>query len=397
LRAATSHADPRPLVAHVVYRFAVGGLENGVANLVNRIPPQTFRHAIVALTEVTDFRDRIQRDDVLYYSLHKSVGHGIRLFPQLLRLFRRLAPAIVHTRNLAALEAALPAWAARVPIRIHGEHGWEASDLDGGNRRFRLVRRVYRPFVDQYVALSRHLEDYLRDRVGIPAGRVDQIYNGVDTERFAPDAGPRAAIPQFPFAAPGLWVVGTVGRMERVKDQVTLARAFARAVGSSTAAAQRLRLVMVGAGPLADEVDRTLRESGVRALAWLPGERSDIPAILRALDCFALPSLAEGISNTILEAMACALPVVATRVGGNPELVEEGSTGRLVRAADPEGMAGALLDYFENPDAARRHGTAGRDLVEQRFSLNCMVGDYVRLYSRLLAKRGLVQAGFSAA
>src|ERR1700693_2092684 len=91
--------DPRPLIVHVVFRLDVGGLENGVANLINFLPSEAYRHAVVALTEVTDFRERILRNDVAFVSLKKRPGHGFRLFPRLFRLFRELAPAIVHTRN----------------------------------------------------------------------------------------------------------------------------------------------------------------------------------------------------------------------------------------------------------------------------------------------------------
>ena len=105
--------DPRPLVAHVMYRFDTGGLENGIVNLINHMPADRYRHAVIALTVVTNFRQRIQRDDVEFISLNKAPGHGIWLFPKLFALFRHLRPAIVHSRNLAALEAQLPAWAAR--------------------------------------------------------------------------------------------------------------------------------------------------------------------------------------------------------------------------------------------------------------------------------------------
>ncbi len=120
-------------------------------------------------------------------------------------------------------------------------------------------------------------------------------------------------------------------------------------------------------------------------LAWLPGERNDVADILRGLDCFVLPSLAEGISNTILEAMACGLPVIATDVGGNGELVDAGVTGMLVTAADPEQMADQLAAYARNPDSARAAGHAGRLAVENRFSLGAMVSQYKNLYDTLLA------------
>ena len=337
----------------------------------------------MALTEVTDFRTRIERDDVRFVELHKGPGHAIRLYPRLFRLFRDLAPSIVHTRNLAALEAAVPAWLAGVPVRVHGEHGRDVVDLDGSSRRYQRVRRLYRPFVSRYVALSRNLADYLRGPVGVAPERITQIYNGVDTLRFAPAPDGRLPIEGCPFAAPDLWLVGTVGRMQKVKDQVTLAGAFVRAVRRHRSG-ERLRLVMVGDGPLRERVDGVLREAGLREQAWLPGERSDVPDILRGLDCFVLPSLAEGVSNTILEAMATGLPIVATRVGGNPELVDDGVTGRLVPAADSEAMATAILAYLDDSVTARQHALAARQAAVQRFSLDRMVRDYLSLYDGLL-------------
>ena len=378
--------DPRPCIAHVVYRFDVGGLENGVVNLVNHLPSDSYRHAIVALTEVTDFHKRIRRDDVQFVSLHKGPGHGFRLYPRLFKLFRDIAPAIVHTRNLAALEASVPAWLAGVPARVHGEHGRDVGDLDGSNRRYQRVRRVYRPFVTQYVALSEDLADYLRGPVGIAPARVTQIYNGVDTSRFAPAPGGRIPLAGCPFTAPDLWVVGTVGRMKEVKDQVTFAEAFVVAVRRHPAGA-RMRLVMAGSGPLRDPVVSVLAAAGLRDRAWLPGDRADVPDILRGLDCFVLPSLAEGVSNTILEAMASGIPIVATRVGGNPELIDDGVTGRLVPPADAETMATAILGYFDDPTIGRRHGRAARQVAVQRFSLERMVKDYLSLYDSLLHGR----------
>jgi sugar transferase (PEP-CTERM/EpsH1 system associated) len=371
--------DPRPCIAHVVYRFDVGGLENGVVNLVNRLPRESYRHVIVALTEITDFRYRVVRDDVRFVELRKSPGHGYRLFPKLYRLFRELGPDIVHTRNLAALEATVPALAAGVPVRIHGEHGRDVGDLDGTNRRYRLVRKFYRPFVTKYVALSKDLARYLEGPIGVPPSRIEQIYNGVDTESFTPSPDIRPPIEGCPFDHSRCFLVGTVGRMQAVKNPVALARSFARAVKSRTRG-HNLRLVMVGDGPQRGEVDAVLTHAGVRDLAWLPGERSDIPAIMRGLDCFVLPSLAEGISNTVLEAMASGIPVVATRVGGNPELVDDESTGRLVPSESDDALTAAILRYFDDPAIARRHGGAARSAVVRRFSLDRMVQDYRALY-----------------
>jgi sugar transferase (PEP-CTERM/EpsH1 system associated) len=391
-----NNATP-PLIVHVVHRFGVGGLENGVVNLINRMPRQRWQHAVVALTEVsTEFARRVERSDVRYIELAKPPGHLVREYPRLYRLFKQLKPAIVHTRNLAALEASVPAWAAGVPVRVHGEHGWNVNDPAGRRRRYRYVRRLYRPFVTRYIALSRHLEEYLEHQVGIPSQTISQIYNGVDTERFCPSAQERPPIPGCPFGGPGQWLVGWIGRMEAVKDPLNLARAFVRARELSPDAANRLRLILVGDGPLREQVNAVLAQGGIRDRAWFAGERADVPDIMRGLDCFVLPSLAEGISNTILEAMATRLPVIATRVGGNPELIESGMTGLLVQPANREALADAILYYLSERTTARRHAKAAQRIAQARFSLTRMVADYVTLYERELASAGVAVPSGSA-
>lgn len=375
--------EPAPLVAHILHRFDTGGLENGVVNLINHMSPQAFRHVVIALTEVTDFRHRLQRPDVDCIALHKPPRQGAWMYPQVWRLLRRLRPAVVHTRNLGALEMQPAAWAAGVPVRIHGEHGRDVGDFDGSNRHLQRLRRLYSPFVTRYVALSQDLAAYLGGRVGIAPGRIAQIYNGVDAQRFHPRDGEGTAPAGWPFAA-GSFVVGTVGRMQTVKHQVLLAHAFVRALALAPELRTRLRLALVGDGPLRAECAQLLQQSGTAELAWLPGERADVPDLMRHFDAFALPSLGEGISNTILEAMASGLPVLATAVGGNPELVTEGVTGRLVPSDDVEAMATALLALARDPARAAAMGRAGRADAERRFSLQAMVAGYQRLYEQAL-------------
>lgn len=376
--------DRRPLIAHVMYRFDVGGLENGIVNLINHMPPDAYRHAVISLTEITDFRQRIVRDDVQFIALEKPPGHVLWIYPQLFKLFRKLRPAIVHSRNLGALEVVVPAWAAGVPVRIHGEHGRDVGDLDGSNKKYQWVRRIYRPFVTHFIALSRDLEHYLTARVGMLQASVAQIYNGVDAQRFHPAAA-RQPIAGCPFADPASWLVGTVGRMQTVKDQTTLARAFIRALEVAPELKASLRLLMIGDGPLRAQSQALLEQAGVTALAWLPGERNDVAEILRGLDCFVLPSLAEGVSNTILEAMSSGLPVIATDVGGNGELVEAGRSGELVPVGDVEAMAEKIVGYARDRERARAAGQAGRAAVERKYSMAAMVLQYQRLYDRLLS------------
>ena len=385
--------DPRPLVIHVVYSFDVGGLENGIVNLINHMPADRFRHMIVALTQcVPAFSERIQRHDVEFISLHKGVGHGLKLYPALFRLFREKKPAIVHTRNLAALEMVIPAWLAGVPVRIHGEHGWDSFDREGTSRKYRIVRKLYSPFVSRYVALSRKIESYLHDKVGIAAGRVRRICNGVDASRFVP-APVRQEIPGSPFNDPALSVFGAVGRLQAVKDHASLIRAFGVFVRGNPEAAQRARLMIVGGGPLQGMLQDLIRAEQLDGHVWLAGERSDVPSMMRGMNVFLLPSLSEGISNTLLEAMATRLPIIATDVGGSAELVVDGTTGRLVPPADVARLAEAIAELFADPERAVAMGKAGCERVQAQFSLDAMVRAYLSLYEeQVKAARNGVQS-----
>jgi sugar transferase (PEP-CTERM/EpsH1 system associated) len=340
---------------------------------------------VIALTECSPgFCERVQARDVAFISLHKPMGHGLKLYPALYRLFRDLRPSIVHTRNLAALEASVPAWLARVPVRVHGEHGWDVSDPDGTSMKFRLMRKLYRPFVTHYIALSEHLLSYLTSRIGVSPDRATRICNGVDVTRFFPAREGRALLEGSPFNACDVCVVGTVGRLQAIKDQINLVRGFALLLGRSPDIAERFRLAIAGDGGLRGEIEAEIARSGLANKIWLAGERRDVPEVMRSLDLFVLPSRAEGISNTILEAMASGLPVIATRVGGNAELVRDGVTGLLVPARDPAAIADALMKFAQDDNMVSTLGSAGRRRAEQEFSMEVMVQRYADLYGLLL-------------
>lgn len=368
-------SDAQPLiVVHVVFRFGIGGMENGLVNLINRLPQDAYYHHVVALTECErTFAARVRSTNASFHGLGKRPGHDPRVWWRLLVLLRRIRPHVVHSRNLGALEAHVPAWIAGVPVRIHGEHGWDVHDLEGRNERYRWMRRILSVFVHRFVTVSEDLQRYLTGAVGIDSRRISQIYNGVDSERFHP----LRKRPERPFT------IGTVGRLKEVKNQGLLIEAFIRVLDRRPDLRGKVRLTIVGDGPLRSTLREQLAAAGCGDDAVLDGASDDIPAAMRGLDLFVLPSLAEGISNTILEAMATGLPVVATRVGGNVELVRDGETGTLVPSADADALTDALLRYIDQRELAVQHGAAGRRRVERRFSLEAMVAAYDELYRRL--------------
>lgn len=362
-----------------------------MVNLFNTLPSHRFRHAVICLTDYTHFSQRITAQHVDFYALRKTPGHDFGWVPRLWTLLRRLKPNLVHTRNLSALEAQFVAAAAGIRNTVHGEHGRDVFDLHGQNRKYVFLRRAAQPFVSRYIAVSRDLAGWLRDTVRVPERKIRHIYNGVDCEKFHPravfssDGARPAGLPEG-FAPDRSVVFGSVGRMAEVKDYPTLTQAFIRMVHTHPETRHRARLVIVGEGVARQPCIKLLAEGGVADLAWLPGERNDIAEILRAFDVFVLPSLNEGISNTLLEAQASALPVIATRVGGNIELVEDGVNGRLVAPADVAGMAQALLSYLGETAPLAEQGAHARQRVLEHFSIPAMADAYASVYEQVLRR-----------
>lgn len=385
--ALTQAAPPStvPLIAHVVFHFGVGGLETGVVNLINGMPRDTFRHAIVCVRGTTEFSARVLRKDVPIVTIGQKPGLDPVSYWRAWRAFCALRPDLVHTRNLAALEMQLPAALARVPVRIHSEHGRDGKDIGGDYRPYNLLRRAFRPLVHRYVAMSRDLQRWLTERIAVSSERVEQIYNGVDTVQFRPAEGDRPAIGPRGFLDGATLVVGAVGRMVPIKDHATLVRGFAALSQICPNVAVGARLVVIGDGPERERCERLADELDVASRCWFAGERADVACLLRGLDVFCMTSLNEGINNTVLEAMATALPVVATAVGGNPELVIDSVTGQLIPTQSPHALARALARYAADSNLRRRHGIAGRLRAEREFSLERMIADYCALYQRALA------------
>lgn len=374
-----SSPAPRPIhVAHVLFGFAIGGLENGIVNLINRLDPACYRHAVICLTDYDpQFVARLRTSNFTLHALGKRDGNDPRVWWRMFQLLRRLRPDILHTRNFAALEMHVLTLATSVRGRVHGEHGWDVQDLDGSNRKYQIARRLIGHGVQRFVALSRHIESYLADTVGIPRTKILQICNGVDDQLFRPR--PDRQSPAVPL------VIGAVGRMKSVKNQSFLCRAFVGLLQRRPLLRGQLCLRLFGEGPLREECLAIARAGDCEEWVECPGDTEQVAAEMRTMDIFVLPSRAEGISNTILEAMASGLPVIATAVGGNPELVEPDSSGVLVPVDDEAALIQALERYIDDSALRRAHGRRGRELVESRYSLNRMVAAYDRLYREIAA------------
>ncbi|WP_229507375.1 TIGR03088 family PEP-CTERM/XrtA system glycosyltransferase [Pseudoduganella rivuli] len=371
--------DERPLVVHLVYALDVGGLETLLVDCINRMPPERYRHALVCLTHYTSFAERITQPGVEVHALHKPPGQAPGIHVKLWKLLRRLRPTVLHTYNLATLEYAPAAMLAGVPVRIHAEHGRDARDPQGLNPKHNLLRRLVAPFIDRYVTVSADLEKWLDQVVRIPRAKAQLINNGVDTDRFRHGPYQSGGSPW----GPEHFVIGTVARIQDVKHHKGLVEGFIALRTLLPDQHHRLRLSIVGDGPLLPALREQVAAAGLQDVVWLPGSRNDIDTVLHGFSLFALPSLAEGTPVSLLEAMACALPVVVSRVGGMPEVVTEGVHGSLVPPADAPALAQALARYATDAELCRQHGAAGRQRVIQHYSMAAMLDSYLALYDEL--------------
>lgn len=372
----------RTHVAHLVYSFSAGGLENVVTQLINTLPHDRFRHSLIAVNQVDpSYVQRITRGDVEVLELKKGPGQPFGLYPKFRNLLKRLRPDVLHSCNLAALDFVPAAAWAGVPLRVHAEHGWSADDPGGTNRKRQWVRRMYRPWVHDYVAVSQEISDYLRCRIGVPVQRIHLIPNGIDLTRFRPasDEERRWLPAGCPFDRSHHRIVGTVGRMEPVKNHRLLLDALALALQQTPSATTTLRLVMVGDGPLRPDVEQQIQALGLEDHVWLAGNRNDVPELLRVMDVFVLCSIAEGTSCALQEAMATGLEIVATDVGGNRQLLLEGAVGTLVPTNSVHELAQELIKQTTNLAQAR--GTLARQHAASSYALSDTVSAYARLFT----------------
>jgi sugar transferase (PEP-CTERM/EpsH1 system associated) len=360
-------------------------MEMLLVECINRMPADRYRHAIICLTDYTDFSKKIAKPDVQIFALHKPPGLALGTHVDLWRLLRRLKPTILHTYNLPALEYALPAALAGVPVAVHGEHGRYGNDPHGTNRKHNLLRRLLLPFYDCYYGVSADLHAWLKTTIGVPDRKNLLLGNGIDTEKFSPATG---ANPGLSSELPtDCFIIGTVGRVQDVKNHAGLIDAFIALLASVPEKSAHLRLAIVGDGPLLPDLKKQAEAAGVADRVWLPGARNDIADIMRRFSVFVLSSIAEGTPITILEAMATGLPVLSTRVGGVPEVVIDDVTGKLVPAADAAALAKGMEFYVRQPDVAALHGSAGKARIEKQYGMAAMIDSYMNMYDVMVAAK----------
>jgi sugar transferase (PEP-CTERM/EpsH1 system associated) len=348
-------------IAHVTFGLDVGGQEKLLVEFARHADRERFDLRFISIGDRGPLAGDIEALGWPLDALGAPSGLRPALIVRLAASFRRWRPDVVHTHDQRALFYAGPATRlARVPMLVHTRHG---RDVHATRRQAAMFRALSR-LVDQFVCVSEEVAALSRARGGVAPSRLRTIKNGIDLDGFR-FIGPDPAGP-----------VVTVARLSPEKDVANLVRATATAAER----APELRVEVAGGGPCLADLKQLAADLGVGGRIAFLGEVRDIPAVLARARMFVLPSRSEGIPLTVLEAMACGLPVVATRVGGLAEVVRDGVTGLLVPPADPAALAQAVLRIGRDPERGLRMGRAGRERVEQHFEIRRMVADYESLY-----------------
>lgn len=381
----TSVSSPnqgRPTICHVIHALGVGGAEMLVDVMVRELS-HDYRCVVAVLDEIGELGNRLRDDGFTVEHLHRQPGIDRGCARRLDEFARREGVQLLHAHQYTPFFQSMLSrgLTGSRPVLLT-EHGRHVPDLP--SRKRSIVNRLLLRKQDRLIGCGGAVRQALIDNEGLPASRVDVIYNGVDLEAFAcaePNARDRIRR-EFQFKADD-FVIVQVARLHELKDHLTALRTIAEVRRT----VPHVRLLIVGEGDRRDSIESSISELNLQNHVQLAGNRNDIGDLLTASDAFLMSSISEGIPLTIIEAMAGRLPVVSTAVGGIPEMITHKQNGFLSPAEDFKSLARHLVSLAQSPALCRRIGEAGRTTAEGQFSLQSMLNGYRRLYEEMIHVR----------
>lgn len=361
---------------HIMLSLSTGGMEKFVIDLIPRFDTIKVQSTVCCIGEIGDLSDRLREAGIKIHLVNKSLMGQLRFYHELTNIFRRERVDIAHSYSGVYRDAVIPAMWARVPINIHTDQGKFYPDPD--SRRARFNHWFFSHFRDMVVAVSDELRNYLIDEVKLHPNKVTTIYNAVDVQEhnLAIDVNAKKGTLDI---SQDEKIIGIIARLVPVKDHQTLFLAFKKIRQVNP----KIRLLVVGEGPLEQELKNYVSSLSEEKNIIFLGNRTDVKELLHIMDIVCLSSIHEGLSLTLLEAMASARPVIATNVGGNAELVIDGLTGFLVPSQNPDRMAETLAKLLKDEEKRKSMGEMGRRRVEERFNIQGSVKQYEDLYFSL--------------
>lgn len=375
-------------VLHIIQNSKRGGVQLQLLNLVKTYDRSLIRPTVCCLSYQEDVGRLMEQQGIDFVAL--NVRRHYRFSPKLIIALYQL----MKSRNIQVVRAhkysagiygRIAAWLAGVPVIITSVHGNYRKDL-----RFerRLVNKLLSRITDRIVAMSESIRQDIIKYDNIDPAKVIVVRNGVDTELFSP-AGTAGSIRNELGLGEDETIIGFVGRLVPAKGLAHLIEAFTevkKQIGGS-------KLLIVGGGELLEPLSTAVSEKGLKDDVVFAGERSDIPQLLAAMDIFVMPSIAEGLPNALLEAMAAGKPVLVTCAGGMGEIIQDGINGLVVSVNDPAALSEGLRKIAGDRDAAEKMGTAAREGIVKHFSISATARIWEDLYLSLLRGKGIAVAG----
>lgn len=364
---------------HVVNRFGVGGSERQQVQLIKRLPRERYHQTVATMVREGCFLRGVEECGIEVFEFPTTSFYNLnalRQYRALARVIKQQRIELVHCHDFysnlfGSLAARLAGRKKLITCRRNMGVMFTLTQRLGQRLAYALSAAI--------IANSDAAKQIMVTREHVPPGKIHCIYNGIDTDYFSPRE-PSAELAEslgFPNGTP---VVGIVGRLHPDKGQDMFIRAAARI----HEARPDVRFLIVGEGPARSEFQGLARDLGMAEAIVFAGDREDVPDLLALMDVFVLTSLAESLPNAVLEAMACERPVVATNVGGVPELVTEGETGWLVPAGDPEIIAERVLRVIGDGELASKMGAVARQRVLDEFSSQRLVEKVEAVYAAVL-------------
>lgn len=363
-------------VLYVVLDLDLGGLQRVVRLLIERLDRTRFEPYLCCFDRGGMFYDYLTSRGIEGYILHRKPGPlDVKLLLNLYRLIRRKKIDVIHSHNTCGFYAGVAGRLAGVQALIHTDHGRLVPDRQAAIWEDWLVSYLH----DAYVGVSNELTEYLAARIGITRPRLKTIINGVDSARFVPKAKSEKNILRTKSGlAPDDLVIGTVCRFDPIKNLSFLVSCMTSIVRQLPKA----KLILVGEGTNQLDLEHRIKKLGLSDRVCIWPRRQDVENVLPMFDLYACSSISEGTSMTILEAMACGLPIIASAVGGNRSLVG-GSHGVLFQLDNEQGFIDSVLSLLGDTERLQQMGQKSRQRVEIVYPLANMVESYQSLYEKL--------------
>lgn len=372
-------SDSRIKLLHVVGRFGVGGSERQQTELIKRLPAERYDQVVAVMEKGGHFLGEIRRRDIEVIDFPFSSFYNrnaLRQYRGIARMVKERGVQLIHCHDFysnicGAAVAKLSRRKCLITSRRYAGLVFSPAQ--------RLVQRLAYSFSAAIISNSEAVAQIMISKELVPRRKIHCIYNGIDTDRFSPRP-PSAELAESLGLPNGALVVGTVARLHPRKGHHTLIRAAATIHGTHP----DVRFLIVGDGPARADLEGLAQELGVAGVVVFAGESGNVPELLALMRVSVLASLTESLPNAILEAMACALPVVATNVGGVPELVTDGETGYLVPTENPDALADRILKILDNPGLASGMGNLARNRAVEKFSCDKLIENVEALYAQVL-------------